>query len=85
MALRLCRLTGTPVSLLLHPTDFLGGDEIPEMAFFPGMQLTSDTKTALVREVLALMDASFTILPLADYAQAQLQTGTLPLTQPKFS
>lgn len=84
-ALEMCRLVGTPVSLLLHPTDFLGGDEVPEMAFFPGMQLPSHAKTALVRDVLELMRASFEILPLADYARAQLQTGSLALTQPKFT
>ena len=84
-ALGMCRLTDMPVSLLLHPTDFLGGDEVPEMAFFPGMQLRSNAKTALVREVLELMGASFEILPLADYARAQLQTGSLALTPPKFT
>ena len=83
-ALRLCWLTGTPVSLLLHPTDFLGGDEIPEMAFFPGMQLSGNAKRALVHEVLELMRASFEILPLADYAHTQLQTGSMVLKVPKF-
>ncbi|MGE3537073.1 MAG: polysaccharide deacetylase family protein [Candidatus Tectimicrobiota bacterium] len=85
LALRLCRLTATPVSLLLHPTDFLGADEIPALAFFPGMQLSSDTKTALVQEVLALLQASFDILPLATYAQTRMQAGALPLTRPVFT
>jgi hypothetical protein len=84
-ALGVCRLAGTPVSLLLHPTDFLGGDEVPELAFFPGMRLRSQAKTAFVRAVLELMRASFEILPLADYAYAQLQTGSLALTRPKFT
>lgn len=83
-ALGLCRLTGTPVSLLLHPTDFLGADEVPALAFFPGMRLRSQAKTAFVREVLELLGASYTILPLADYARAQVQTGSLALAQPQF-
>ena len=36
-ALRLCRLTGVAPSLLLHPLDFLGGDEEQDLAFFPAM------------------------------------------------
>jgi hypothetical protein len=38
-AMLLCRLTRTNPSLLLHPLDFLGGDDIQELAFFPAMNL----------------------------------------------
>jgi len=51
----LCRLTGTQPSLLLHPLDFLGADDDPDLAFFPGMKMNSEPK-------LELMDKFFDIL-----------------------
>ena len=34
-ALMLCKLTRTPPSILLHPLDFLGGDDEKDLSFFP--------------------------------------------------
>src|SRR5262249_38087378 len=67
-ALRLCRWTGTPPSVLLHPTDFLGGDDLPELAYFPGMSLTSAQKEELVSEVLRMLAAQFRVMPLHQQA-----------------
>ena len=44
MALTMCRLSGTVPSLLLHPLDFLGSDDEPELGFFPGMDITAAGK-----------------------------------------
>ena len=38
LALAMCRWTGTQPSLLLHPLDFLGAEDCPELGFFPAMQ-----------------------------------------------
>ena len=35
IALVLCQITGTEPSLLLHPLDFLGGDDVPDLKLFP--------------------------------------------------
>jgi len=43
-ALGLCRATGTEPSFLLHPLDLLGGDQVRELSFFPGMDLTGREK-----------------------------------------
>ena len=43
LALWLCRLTGTQPSLLLHPLDFLTQEDVPELAFFPGMNRVSNS------------------------------------------
>ncbi len=40
-ALRLCRSANIQPSLLLHPLDFLGADDVPELAFFPAMKIPS--------------------------------------------
>lgn len=74
MALRLCRLTGTPPSLLLHPTDFLGADDVGEMAFFPGMNLPGERKRARLGEFLDCLQHNFEVVPLEDVARA-LATG----------
>ena len=39
-ALTMCKLAGVQPSILLHPLDFLGCDDVKELAFFPGMQMT---------------------------------------------
>ena len=46
MALMLCRWSGISPSLLLHPLDFLGEDEVDDLDFFPGMTLDGATKRA---------------------------------------
>ena len=43
-ALMLCRATGVQPSLLLHPLDFLSGDDVPELKFFPGMRDRKSTR-----------------------------------------
>jgi hypothetical protein len=51
-ALGLCRLTATTPSLLLHPLDFMGSDDDDDLAFFPGMDLPSSRKMALLDEFM---------------------------------
>ena len=40
-AITFCKITNTEPSFLLHPLDLIGGDLIPELKFFPGMELSS--------------------------------------------
>jgi hypothetical protein len=68
-AIRLCRATRTPPSLLLHPLDFLGRDDVPALAFFPGMALPGEQKRELVARVLELFCGAFAPLPLTEFAQ----------------
>ena len=46
MALRMCLWTNTPPSILLHPLDFLGYEDISTLSFFPGMKLSGEVKEA---------------------------------------
>ena len=73
VALLLCRLTKTQLSLLLHPLDFLGGEDVPELAFFPAMNLTSQRKLKVVRKVLNLMSQQFQIVTMEKHAQIATQ------------
>jgi uncharacterized small protein (DUF1192 family) len=67
-AMGLCRLTGAQPSLLLHPLDFLGSDDVQDLSFFPAMRLASKGKIQVVGEVLESMSKTFKILPLREHA-----------------
>jgi hypothetical protein len=70
-ALRVCRITKTSPSLLLHPLDFLGADDDAQMAFFPGMNIDSATKQSFVDDVLRKFQRCYNVQPLS------VQTATM--------
>ena len=51
-AIKMCKITKTPISFLLHPLDLIGGDQITQLAFFPGMNVESDKKVEIFNEVI---------------------------------
>jgi peptidoglycan/xylan/chitin deacetylase (PgdA/CDA1 family) len=65
-ALRICRLTGTPPSLLLHPTDFLGPEDDSDMQYFPGMNLPRREKLAFVRWALTRLTRAYDVHRMVD-------------------
>jgi peptidoglycan/xylan/chitin deacetylase (PgdA/CDA1 family) len=71
MALLLCRLTGTPPSLILHAVDFLGCDDHEDMAFFPAMDIPLERKLQIVSDVVRLLSDRFTLLTLRQCAYIQ--------------
>jgi peptidoglycan-N-acetylglucosamine deacetylase len=68
-ALEMCRLTGTELSLLLHPLDFLSGEDAPELKFFPAMNLPVEKKLEFVGELLGTFAKSFSISNMQDHAR----------------
>jgi peptidoglycan/xylan/chitin deacetylase (PgdA/CDA1 family) len=68
-AIVLCRGTGVNPSFLLHPLDFLGGDKVRELAFFPGMSLSTAFKQELFRDVMALLTQHFKPVPMEEHAE----------------
>lgn len=68
-ALALARTTGTDVSLLLHPLDFLGAEDAPELAFFPAMRRPAREKIELVGRALDLLTKNFEVIPLREHAR----------------
>jgi len=80
--LRLARWTGTEISLLLHPLDFLGCDDTRRLDFFPAMSLTSERKVALVGDVLDRLAASFHVMPMGEHARAIADRKRLPSRRP---
>ncbi len=67
-AITACRITGTEPSFLLHPLDVIGGDQAPELAFFPGMQISSAQKTRLLLRVLRALGRHFELVPMGVHA-----------------
>ena len=77
-ALALCRLTRTQPSLLLHPLDFLGQEDVPELAFFPAMGLPSAHKLKTLRRTLALLNRQFSVVPVGQHADLVAGAQRLP-------
>jgi len=68
MALTMCRATGTQLSLLLHPLDFMGSDDTDRLNFFPAMQKPHAGKIALVHELFDMLQGSFDCGTMAEHA-----------------
>ena len=65
-AIRLCQLTNTPPSLLLHPPDFLGQEDDSDMAYFPAMNMPRREKLAIVRWGLKTFAEAFDVRCMID-------------------
>jgi hypothetical protein len=78
-AVRLCQWMGTPVSLLLHPLDFLGRDDTADLDFFPAMRLSHHHKLAIVSEALDRLGAHCSIVNMRRHARQLLSQRDLPL------
>jgi peptidoglycan-N-acetylglucosamine deacetylase len=66
IALSLCKLTKTPVCFLLHPLDIIGGDQIEQLAFFPGMNIETSKKVEVFKYVLKKIILNFEIVSMPD-------------------
>ena len=69
-ALKMCALTGTEPSLLLHPLDFLGKEDVSTLNFFPGMDLPREQKLELMGTLVDDLRARFRVVPMIDHARA---------------
>lgn len=75
-ALWAARARGVEPSILLHPLDLLGAEDVDGLGFFPGMDVSYASKRALLADVLALLDGSFGVVTLREHADAA-KAGTL--------
>jgi hypothetical protein len=71
VGLLLCRATGTPPSLLLHPLDFLGCDDLESLTFFPAMDMAYEAKSQIVGEVMRLLCSQFRVTTLERRARSR--------------
>jgi len=68
-AMRLCRWSGIQPSLLFHPLDFLGGDDVSSLAFFPAMDMPGKKKVEFLHQVLEEMLTDFEVVTMAEHAR----------------
>jgi peptidoglycan/xylan/chitin deacetylase (PgdA/CDA1 family) len=73
IAVRLCKITRTPISFLLHPLDLIGGDQLPELEFFPGMKVKSDVKVRIFKKVIERLSKHFDIMNMSSFAKEMLK------------
>lgn len=69
LALRLCRLFGVGPSFLLHPLDLLGREDVPQLHFFPGMDLPRTYKVDFADYVLKRLTHFFDVVPMSIHAR----------------
>ncbi len=72
-AITMCKITNTEPSFLLHPLDLIGGDLVPELGFFPGMDLSTSYKTELFDIVMEKFTSNFDLLNMSEHANLILQ------------
>lgn len=69
-ALQLCRLFGIQPSLLLHPTDFLGAEDEPDLSFFPAMNQASTKKMTLMSDCIKMLTRQFDCVTMRQHAES---------------
>lgn len=60
----ICKLTRTSPSILLHPLDLISGDKVPQLAFFPGMNIPTDKKVEIFKSVIQCIKKDFEVWPM---------------------
>lgn len=83
IAIFLCKITKTEPSFLLHPLDLIGGDQIGSLAFFPGMNVSSDRKVYIFKKVMKKLGKHFTLTDMNGHvaqikSKAKLKVNAVP-------
>ncbi len=81
-AIILCKLTRTPVSFLLHPPDFFGGDKIKALSFFPGMNISSQKKVEVFRIVIKMLSKYFLLVNMGEHYLQLSKKANLKVIKP---
>ena len=84
IAIRLCRMTRVEPSLLLHPLDFIGRDDLDALQFFPGMSQPCRRKLELVDRMLTIYKETFDVLPLGVYTGRLAKRAPPRMVDPAF-
>jgi hypothetical protein len=68
-AMLACKMANIEPSILLHPLDFLSGEDCPELAFFPAMNLPREVKEGVVIDALHALSRNFEVVPVCEMAR----------------
>jgi hypothetical protein len=80
-AVMLCKMTRTSPSFLLHPLDFLGGEQVPELSFFPGMDLSGNRKIEIFHTVMETLSKHFKLVNMSVFAENMLKGKSLKVVE----
>ncbi len=80
-AIHLCRLTGQEPHFLLHPLDLMGADLVPDLSYFPSMNIASEQKGRMVIDTLRTLGSAFEVCGMNEYARALVGSGHLAVTE----
>ncbi|MGB4844899.1 MAG: polysaccharide deacetylase family protein [Ferruginibacter sp.] len=68
VAIMMCKITRTPPSYLLHPLDLIGGDDIPQLAFFPGMNIKTEKKLEVFKTAMGMLKKHYRVIPMSEFS-----------------
>ena len=85
IAIAACRLGRIEPSVLLHPLDFLGGEDVPSLRFFPSMSLDAKTKISVVERCLDILVRSHAVTGVGAHAAAAGGRGGLAERTPALN
>ena len=91
-SLRTCRLAKVEPSILLHPLDLLGGDDLSgvadqdgaDLGFFPAMEQPGAGKVQLIGGFLDQLARSYRVVTMAEHVADLERRGGLDLVAPTF-
>lgn len=83
-SLAMCRWTNSNPSLLLHPLDFIGVDDEPELAFFPSMNIATERKLEELEYLLDKLAESFDPVPMGEHVKLLKTDSRLKCYAPSF-
>jgi peptidoglycan/xylan/chitin deacetylase (PgdA/CDA1 family) len=69
-SLAMCRMCRVGPSLLLHPLDFIGCDDVSRLEFFPGMDMNAEAKIDIVGNVLDALQKHYEPVTVAEHLRA---------------
>ncbi len=78
-AILLCKIMKVEPSFLLHPLDLLGRDQVPELIFFPGMDIEKTKKQLLFKMVIEELKKHFKIVDMNTHFSSLMKKNHLPL------
>jgi hypothetical protein len=73
IAIFMCKITRTRPSFLLHPLDLVGRDQIEQLAFFPGMNISGSRKVEVFKIVIQALKKSYNLVGMNNYCSQYLQ------------
>jgi hypothetical protein len=53
----------------LHPLDLIGGDDVPQLSFFPGMDIKSEQKMQVFETAITMLKKNFELLPMSEFSK----------------